>query len=598
MTDSEGTKGTGMPDMEAYAAFVSDAAGKSQQMIEEFLESQPTEVRSALDPMNLTPAILDLTRKMVADPNAFMRNQISFFEDYLKLVDASARRMAGMETMPVIEPTKGDKRFKAAGWSEQAPFDFIKQSYLLASRYIMQMVSNVHGLDPKEARKVEFFTKQMVDAASPSNFLLTNPEAIQATIESKGENLVRGMQHLLDDFQRNEGMPLVKMVDDSKFAVGENLATTPGKVVFRNRLFELIQYSPTTKDVYATPIVIFPPWINKFYILDLSAEKSFVSWAVAQGFTVFIVSWVNPDASYADCDIATYVNEGFLEAITVVQEITGEPSVHAVGYCVAGTILSMVLAYLHAEGREGIVKSATFFTAQVDFSEAGDLSVFIDDEQLALIDRMMTEKGYLDKRAMALTFNMLRSNDLIWSYVVNNYLMGREPMAFDLLYWNCDSTNLPRAFHKQYLNWMYKSNALVEPGAIEIMGQPIDLTSVETPCYIQAGREDHIAPPRSVFKITEQFQGPMRFVLAGSGHIAGVVNPPAANKYQYWTNDNRYKGFDAFLDGATETLGSWWPDWAAWLGTRSGKKVPAREPGKGPHKALEDAPGSYVKVKS
>ena len=387
------------------------------------------------------------------------------------------------------------------------------------------------------------------------------------------------------------------MTDFDAFEVGKNLAITPGKVVFRNELFELIQYSPSTDEVYSTPVLIFPPWINKFYILDLTSEKSFVRWAVGKGYTLFVVSWVNPTSDHRDMGFEDYLKKGYLEAMTVVQEITGQPSVHTIGYCVAGTFLSMALAYLKATGRDKWVRSATFFTAQIDFEESGELSVFIDEDQIKSIERQMETKGYLDKRSMAMTFNMLRANDLIWSYVVNNYLLGKEPVAFDLLYWNCDSTNLSATMHAQYLKNMYLENNLVKPGKIVVDGVPIDLTTIDTPAYIQAGRLDHIAPPHSVYKMTQHFKGPIRFLLAGSGHIAGVVNPPEAKKYQYWTNDDLPDSLDAFIEGSTETPGSWWGDWHTWLSKRSGKKIPARKPGEGPYPALADAPGTYVKVK-
>ncbi|GHF26099.1 class I poly(R)-hydroxyalkanoic acid synthase [Kordiimonas sediminis] len=597
-TSTKTTESTEIPNLEDINAVLEEASRQTCNMMENFMENQPAQVRQMLDPLNLTPTMLAMTQKIAADPSALLMNQLAFFQDYMKLIQNQSQKMSGSEAEPVISPAPTDKRFKAEEWSKEAPFDFIKQSYLLASKHMLDTISSIQGLDSKDARKAEFFTRQFIDAASPSNYLLTNPVALKETMETGGENLVKGFNHLLEDFEREEGMPLLKMVDHNAFEVGKNLATAEGKVVFRNRYLELIQYAPTTENVYTTPIVIFPPWINKFYILDLSEEKSFVRWAVAQGYTVFMVSWVNPDSSYAEASLDDYLQEGYLEALHVAQEITGAPSVHTIGYCVAGTMLAATLAYLHATGNEKIIKSATFFTAQVDFEESGDLSLFVDDEQLKAIDARMAEKGYLDKRSMALTFNMLRSNDLIWSYVVNNYLLGKEPMAFDLLYWNCDSTNLPRKLHLQYLKHMYKNNDLVKPGALKLKGVPIDLGTVETPCYVQAGREDHIAPAKSVYKITDHFKGPVRFVLAGSGHIAGVVNPPSANKYQYWTNDERVQSLDEFIAGANETPGSWWGDWHKWLSKRSGKKVTARQPDRGPYPPLCDAPGEYVKVKN
>ncbi len=576
---------------------IAAASAAAQDMVEQFLDAQPDAVRHMMDPLNLGPAYMAMSRQLLKQPERLMETQIAFWQGFAQLMDTHSRKAAGEDVSPVVEPERGDKRFRGDAWQKHAPFDFLKQAYLMASEAVMGLVSDVSGLDSRDQAKVRFFTKQLLDAISPSNFLFTNPEVLEATIADKGQNLVRGMQNFMEDVERGNGLPLVKMVDLDAFEVGENLATTPGKVVFQNRIFQLIQYSPTTKTVYETPLVIFPPWINKYYILDLSAEKSFVRWAVAQGFTVFIVSWVNPDSRYRDVTLDDYVREGYLEAFGAVKAATGSPDMHVIGYCVAGTALAAVLALLHARGEAEQIKSATFFTAQVDFSEAGDLALFTDDKQIAMIDSLMADKGYLDKRAMALTFNMLRSNDLIWSYVVNNYLMGREPMAFDLLYWNCDSTNMPRALHNTYLRDMYRDNKLVEPGAITLDGTPIDLSLVKTPTYIQAGREDHIAPPQSVYKMRTHFSGPVRFMLAGSGHIAGVVNPPDAKKYQHWTYDGDHDSYDDFVAKATEHAGSWWPDWLAWLKPQSGKKVTARQPGDGKLDVIEDAPGAYVKVK-
>ncbi|MGL4542287.1 MAG: PHA/PHB synthase family protein, partial [Polymorphobacter sp.] len=413
------------------------------------------------------------------------------------------------------------------------------------------------------------------------------PQVLKATTESGGANLVKGLEHMLDDIKAGR----MKLTDEDAFEVGRNVAITPGKVVFQNRLFQLIQYSASTEQVYEIPLLIFPPWINKYYILDLTAEKSFIRWAVAQGLTVFVVSWKNADASLADATLDTYVGEGQMTAISQVLRITGAPATHAIGYCVAGTTLAATLAYLKTTGADATVRTATFFTAQVDFEQAGDLKVFVDAENLEKIEAAAADTGFTDGRTMAATFNLLRSNDLIWNYVVNNYLLGKDYFPFDLLYWNSDATNVPARWHLTYLKDLYRDNLLVKPGGIRIAGVPIDIDTVTTPSYIQAGKEDHIAPARSVYEITRHFNGPMRFVLAGSGHIAGVVNPPAAMKYNHWTSDQLPETLDEFIAGATEHKGSWWPDWMAWLAPQSGAKVPAREP----VNAIEAAPGSYVK---
>ncbi|MBX9732038.1 MAG: class I poly(R)-hydroxyalkanoic acid synthase [Sphingomonas sp.] len=485
-----------------------------------------------------------------------------------------------------------DKRFKAPQWRENPVFDWIRQSYFLVSDHLLRGVEEMDGIDPHQRDQLRFATRGFVDAMSPSNFPATNPLVLEKTLESGGENLLHGLQHMLADMSKGQ----LTHTDPDAFAVGRNLAMTPGKVVKRTPLYELIQYSPTTPDVLAVPLVIFPPWINRFYILDLTAEKSFIKWAVDQGLTVFIVSWKSADATMKDVVWDDYVEQGQIDAIDTIRDLLDVPSVHAIGYCVAGTTLAATLAVLTARGQADKVKSATFFTAQVDFSKAGELLHFVDDEQLKLIEQLSPD-GFLDGRYMAATFNLLRGRDLIWNYVTNNYLLGQDYAPFDLLHWNGDTTNLPTKWHLSYLRDLYRDNLLVKPGALSISGTPIDLTTVMTPSYIQAGREDHIAPAESVWQLTRQLRGPIRFVLAGSGHIAGVVNPPAAGKYQYWTNPVLGDSLVDFVAGAAETKGSWWPDWIDWIRQQDAASLAAkgaRLPGKGRLKALADAPGSYV----
>ncbi|MBA3677749.1 MAG: class I poly(R)-hydroxyalkanoic acid synthase [Sphingosinicella sp.] len=485
-----------------------------------------------------------------------------------------------------------DKRFAAPQWRDPL-FDMIRQSYLLISDRLLGGVEALEGVDEKTREKIRFATRAFVDAMAPSNFALTNPLVLERMMETKGENLLKGLENMLRDIGKGQ----LTHTDPDAFEVGRNVATTPGKVVKRTPLYELIQYSPTTDQVFATPLIIFPPWINRFYILDLNPKKSFIRWAVEQGLTVFVVSWKSADESLVDIGMDDYVLAE-IEAIDTVRDLLNVEAVHAIGYCVAGTKLAAGLALLAARNEADKVASATFFTAQVDFSEAGDLGLFLGDEQMQLIQQLSAEKGYLDGRYMAATFNLLRGRDLIWNYVTNNYLMGDDYPQFDLLHWNGDTTNLPAKWHQTYLDQLYRRNLLVEPGAVTIDGTPIDLTRVKTPTYVQAGREDHIAPPQSVWKITHHFKGPLRFVLAGSGHIAGVVNPPEAQKYQYWINDAKVGSLDEFIAGARETKGSWWPDWIRWIENRSKKKVAAsgaRVAGKGRLKAIEDAPGSYVR---
>jgi polyhydroxyalkanoate synthase len=513
-----------------------------------------------------------------------------FWSDSLKLWQRFLDPTAGEEGGAPVK----DRRFKSEAWQNPV-FDWIRQSYLLIADQMLKQVDALEALDPKQREQFRFAMQGVIDAMSPSNFAFTNPDVIQKTIETRGENLLKGLSNMLNDMSKGQ----LTHTDAEAFEVGRNLATTPGKVIYRSPLFELIHYAPTTESVLATPLVIFPPWINRFYILDLTPEKSFIRWAVDQGLSVFMVSWKSADASLIDTSWDDYVLAQ-IEAIDVIRDQLDVEAVHAIGYCVAGTTLAATLAYLTAKGEADKVRTATFFTAQVDFADAGDLLNFVDDAQLDMIKQLSPE-GYLDGRYMALTFNLLRGRDLIWNYVANNYLMGQDYAPFDLLHWNGDTTNLPAKWHLSYLTDLYRDNLLVRPGALAIAGTPIDLTRVATPSYIQAGREDHIAPAESVWKITHLFAGPLKFVLAGSGHIAGVVNPPAAGKYQYWTNDKPAATLADFVAGATETKGSWWPDWIAWLRGQDATEVKvkgAREPGKGKKRlAIADAPGEYVRTR-
>ena len=501
-------------------------------------------------------------------------------------------RLVGLETESTAE--RKDRRFAAPEWRQNPVFDQIRQTYLALSDRLLGTVQQIEGLDDDDRARLEFATRSFVDAMSPSNFALTNPQVLKKTIETRGENLLKGLANMLKDIAAGQ----MTQTRPGAFEVGKNLATTPGKVIKETPLYQLIHYAPTTEEVLETPVVIFPPWINRFYILDLSPEKSFVKWCVDHGISLFMVSWKSADESIADATLDDYVLRGQVDAIDTVRELLGVETVHAIGYCVAGTTLAATLGWLHATKQEKKVKSATFLTAQVDFTLAGDLKLFTGPETMALLDRLTAEKGYLDGRYMAATFNLLRGRDLIWNYVVNNYLLGDEPPPFDLLHWNSDTTNLPASWHRAYLQDLYAGNRLAEKGGIEIESTAIDIDGVKTPAYIQAGREDHIAPPESVWKIMDHFAGPKRFVLAGSGHIAGVVNPPSANKYCYWINDKPAGSLEDFIAGAREHKGSWWPDWLGWLEEQDSKRLKAegaRVPGEGKLKAIEDAPGRYVR---
>ena len=488
-----------------------------------------------------------------------------------------------------------DRRFNAEQW-EHPVFDLMRQGYQVMSDYMLGAADQIEGLDPAQKAKIGFAIRTVVEAMSPANSPLTNPVALEKAVETKGQSLMTGINHMMRDMQQGQ----MTHTDPDAFELGRNIACTPGKVVHQTPMYQLIQYNPSTETVMETPLIIFPPWINRFYILDLTAEKSFIKWCTDQGITVFIVSWKSADGAMRDVIWDDYI-AAQIDAIDTVRAALEVPSVNAIGYCVSGTTLAATLSILHAKGEADKVNAATFFTAQVDFTRGGELLNFIDDSQLKMIEAMATPQGYLDGRFLALTFNLLRGNDLIWSTVVKNYLLGEDYPAFDLLHWNGDVTNLPAKWHKDYLCDLYRDNLLVKPGALSALGVPLDLTKVQTACYIQAGREDHIAPAASVWKIREHFKGPMKFVLAGSGHIAGVVNPPAQTKYQYWLNDDAsVKTLDAFIEGATEIKGSWWPDWHAWLTELSPSQVEAKDsriPGAGKLRAIEDAPGSYVKTR-
>jgi polyhydroxyalkanoate synthase len=531
-----------------------------------------------------------------SDPQRTLELQSRLGNAYLELWGNAVKRLAGEPVPPIAEPGQRDKRFADPEWTSNQFFDFLKQAYLLTSNWADRMVKEADNLDPHTRQKAEFYTRQIANAISPSNFVLTNPELLRETFASNAENLVRGMNMLAEDIQAGAGELRIRQSDPSAFALGRNLAMTPGKVVFQNELMQLIQYAPSTETVVKTPLLIVPPWINKFYILDLTPEKSFIKWCVDQGLTVFLVSWVNPSANLAHKDFEDYMREGPLAALDAITKATGEKKVHAIGYCVGGTLLAATLAYMAAK-RDHRVASATFFAAQVDFTYAGDLKVFVDKEQLAALEKRMEEQGYLAGGEMASTFNMLRSNDLLWPYIINNYLKGKRPSAFDLLYWNSDATRMPAANHSFYLRNCYLENNLAR-GKMEVAGTRLDLRKVKIPVYNLATREDHIAPARSVYLGSKFFGGPVKFVISGSGHIAGVVNPPGQKKYQYWTG-NKPVGddVDKWLGKAKEHPGSWWPDWMQWLRNHDGAKVAARQPGSGKLKAIEDAPGSYVKVR-
>lgn len=593
----EQPSGTSTPEeTQDLAATLGQIAEQSSEMVSDFLkDNYGIDYATQIDPLNIGGAFLELTTRLMTNPAILVQAQMSLWKSHMDLWQSTTRRMMGQEVEPTIAPDHHDRRFKDEAWQDNELFDYIKQSYLLSARWLRSTVQTLHGKDEHEAEKIDFFTRQFVDALAPSNFLVTNPEVLRATMESGGQNLLKGLEHLLHDLRRGGGQLKISMTDDEAFALGGNVAITPGKVVFQNDLMQLIQYSPATEKVAARPVLIVPPWINKYYILDLRPDNSFIRWMVDQGQTVFCISWVNPDETLAQKSFEDYMFEGPLAAIDIIQKATGQKDVNAIGYCLGGTLLSVTLAYLAAK-KKPLVNSATFIATLTDFSEPGELGVFIDEEQVALLEEKMAEQGYLDGKEMAATFNLLRANDLIWSFVVNNYLLGKEPFPFDLLYWNEDATRMPAAMHSFYLRKMYLENLLAVPGGVTLGGVPIDLAKIETPVYMVSAKEDHIAPWRSTYLAVDLFNGPVHFVLTAAGHVAGVVNPPETSKYAYWTNSRRAKHPETWYKNAKKHEGSWWSDWARWLHKHQGKDVPARNPGDGKVKAIEDAPGSYVKV--
>ncbi|HET9147810.1 MAG TPA: class I poly(R)-hydroxyalkanoic acid synthase, partial [Acetobacteraceae bacterium] len=580
-----------LPDPVMLSRSMADVAMRSQRIVGEWLERQ-AEAGLSLDPLNIGSAFMEMTARLIANPAQLLKKQLGFWQDYMTLWQNSARRLMGAKAEPVVPDDPKDKRFKDEAWKENEIFDFIRQSYLLSARFLQDVIRQVEGLDPKTAQKVDFYSRQFIDAMSPSNFALTNPQVLRKTVESGGENLIKGLNNLLRDLEAGHGRLRIKMTDPEAFRVGENIAVTPGKVVYRNDLMELIQYAPSTETVLKRPLVIFPPWINKFYILDLRPKNSFVRYLLSQGHTVFMASWINPDSHHADKDFEHYMTEGVFGALEAIEAATGEREVNAIGYCLGGTLLASSLGYM-ARHKDNRIRTATFLVTLTDFTDAGELGVFIDEEQLRLLEDKMIKRGFLEGNEMSSTFNMLRANDLIWNFVINNYLMGNDPFPFDLLYWNSDATRMPAKMHSFYLRNMYQKNLLAQPDGITLNGTKIDLRRVKIPTYFLSCREDHIAPWKSTYLGTRLFGGKSRFVLAASGHIAGVVNPPEGGKYNHFVNEDLPDTPEAWLEGATEVAGSWWPDWQRWVTSHdSSKRVPARVPGEGKLAPIEDAPGS------
>lgn len=592
-------------DFDSLSEYLTDVTGKSQEVVREFFAKQ-SDLRRVTgelpnDPLNVGEAFQEMLKGLSADPGTVMQRQFNLWGDYAKLMATMSRRMAGETVKPAIKPSSGDKRFRHPAWEENPMLDFVKQSYLIFGNWLETTIAQLDGMDEHEKAKAEFYTRQFVDAFAPSNFAMLNPEVVEATIESKGENLLKGLKNLLEDIDRGHGELAIRQADLDYFKLGENIATTPGKVVFQNEIMQLIQYEPATEEVAKTPMLICPPWINKFYILDLQPQNSFIKWLVEQGRTVFVVSWVNPGPELREKTFEDYIKQGLFAALDAIEKATGEKKADTIGYCIGGTMLSTALALMAKKGDDRI-NSATFFTAQADFKESGDLLLFVDDEQLDAIEKQMDAAGgVLEGRAMATTFNMLRSNDLIWSFVIDNYMKGKDPAKFDLLFWNSDATRMPKQVHLFYLREFYQHNRLAK-GEMVMDGETLDLSAVDIPVFMQAGETDHIAPYNSIYRTARLFASngndKVQYMLAGSGHIAGVVNHPDKKKYHHSVNTALPATVEEWRKEAETHPGSWWPYWIEWLNKVSPGKVPARTPGDGKLPIIEDAPGSYVKVKA
>lgn len=596
--EASGHSDTNLSDPIVFTNAMMDAYQKVQPLLERYLEKYSTDEgiqefgKINFDPLNVRDSYVDFLDKVSQDPSAFFEVQANYMQDCFNLWHESMNKALGHPSKPVIEPEKGDRRFKATEWQENVVFDFIKQSYLLTCRHLETIFNDAEGISDAQRQKLKFQMKLFTNAISPTNFAMTNPDVINETLNTGGENLIKGFENLIKDLERGHGDLSISTTNYDAFEVGKNIATTPGGVVYKNEMIELIQYAPKTETSHKTPLLIVPPWINKYYILDLRPGNSFVEWAVEQGHSVFIISWVNPDKSLSHKSFEHYMKEGVLEAVDTIKKITHENSVNAVGYCLGGTLLAITLAYLSDKKQADKIKSATFLTTLLDFDMAGDIKLFLDDDQIEYMNKMMDEKGFLDGRELQRTFALMRANDMIWSFVVNNYLMGKEPFPFDLLYWNDDCTNMPATMHQFYLKNMYRDNQLTKKGGITIDDVLIDLSKIKTPCHFISTRDDHIAPWLATYNGLKLLKNAKTtFTLAASGHIAGVVNPPVKNKYCYWGNDKTPDRADDWFKDAVQTDGSWWGYWQSWVSDFSGGQVDARNPAD----VLEPAPGSYIK---
>ncbi|PAU75375.1 class I poly(R)-hydroxyalkanoic acid synthase [Halomonas salipaludis] len=589
-------------DIEAWREQLTAIGQQYQQMLGDLVARiEPSEAgQSVYNDMrdSLTAGL----EALASDPQAMQAAQWRLMQEQWQLWQHGMQTLAGQSPPPLVEPAPHDRRFKDPAWQEEPFYQAILQQYLLFSRMVEELIANLDGLPEDKQRSLAFYARQCVSAMSPANFVTTNPEVMRRTLETKGQNLIDGMARLREDLANSAEGINVTMTDRSAFKIGENVAVTPGEVIYENELIQLIQYHPTTEKVFKTPLLIVPPWINKYYILDLREDNSLVKWLVDQGHSVFLISWRNPGPEQRDLTWADYMQMGPIDAMGAIEQACGEKSVNLLSYCVGGTLAASTVAYLTSTRRGRKIKSVTYMATLQDFSDPGEIGVFLSEPVLQGLERQLEADGYLDGRVMAFSFNLLRENDLFWSFYISNYLKGEQPAAFDLLYWNTDGTNLPAGTHAWYLRHMYLENRLVEPGGIELDGVKIDLRKISAPSYFVSAKEDHIAKWNSTYGGTQLPKGPVTFVLGGSGHIAGIVNPPAKNKYGYWTNDALPESPDEWLEGATFNEGSWWPHWQAWMTDNCyadadpKKLVPARVPGEGELALLEPAPGRYVRM--
>lgn len=534
----------------------------------------------------------NLLTTLLMSPEKIWETQVAYWQDAMGLYQDQVAYWLKGEVMP-----SKDKRFSSDEWVNNPFFNLLSQHYLIATEHLNCLIEQLNYQDKRLGKRLQFFTRQYLDALSPANFLQTNPQLMAETIQSHGKNLLRGLQNLLTDMEGGPSRLIIKMTDMDAFKIGKNIAITPGKVIFRNDLMELIQYTPTTATVHEVPLLIIPPWINKYYILDLSAHNSFVRWLVQQGITVFMISWINPDQRHAQKGLFEYLQEGPLTAIEIIQKQLQVPKVNTLGFCIGGTLQACLLAYYKAHGIETI-QCASFLASMIDFSDPGDIIIFIDEHQISQLEEKMQLKGYLEGRFMMNTFNSLRANDLVWSFFIKNYLQGKNPVPFDILYWNADATNMPATMHSQYLRWMYLHNDLIVPNKVHLNHTPLDVSQIDIPTFFVSTQKDHIAPWKTTYNGFLKMKGEKRFLLGGSGHIAGIINPPDNQKYDYFYSKNTYAKADEWLANATQYKGSWWPQWFKWLEKKSGPQIPAPKWQELPLPGLQKAPGRYVRMSS